>query len=85
MATAKPLVVVDARLGTPVSPARGSLIGAKGTATPAQIKLVKQHVIRMATRIAKLKTEMKVSQAALAALDPTTVNAVVVPGYPPPT
>ena len=55
-----------------------------GVPTPEAIRLLKQHVIAAASRVAMIKTQMAMSQSALAALDPAEVNKVVVAGYPPP-
>jgi hypothetical protein len=55
-----------------------------GVPTPEAIRLLKQHVIAAALHVATIKTQMAMSQQALAAIDPAEVNKVVVAGYPPP-
>jgi len=55
-----------------------------GVPTPEAIRRLKEHVIASALHVAHVKTQMAMSQSALAALDPAEVNKVVVAGYPPP-
>ena len=55
-----------------------------GTPTPAQIKALKEYVIATATHIATERIKIANAMATLASLKPADVNAVVVPGYPPP-
>lgn len=76
-----PTPKTDYRTSTLTTPVRGTT----STATPAQIAALKQHVVNASAHVASVKKGIVASQAALAALDPATVNAVAVPGYPPPS
>jgi hypothetical protein len=52
--------------------------------TTAHILTLKQHVMGTNAHVGFLKPQIAASKRVLAAADPATVNAVVVPGYPPP-
>lgn len=52
--------------------------------TPAQIARLKQHVVDTAAYLTRMKAQQAASIASLTALPSADVEAVVVPGYPPP-
>ncbi len=78
MASNPPVVVAHT-----VTPLVSPVVRVKGKSNADQIRQLKQHVIHTSTHVSYLKTQMALSQRALAACNPADVNAVVVPGYPP--